>query len=93
MLELSSLYLLKVVVEKIFLVTFCFVILTVRQGIYSRTNKFDGNLFQILTVDDVAKQLKPPGLWLNIQVCETIFLGLLLTSFWHILYLNFNILP
>ncbi|KAF3453367.1 hypothetical protein FNV43_RR03807 [Rhamnella rubrinervis] len=39
----------------------------VTQGIYSRTNKFDGNFYQILTVDDVAKQLKPPGLWLNVQ--------------------------
>ncbi|PON94138.1 Glycerophosphoryl diester phosphodiesterase [Trema orientale] len=39
----------------------------VRQGIYSRTNKFDGNLFQILTPEDVTSQLKPPGLWLNIQ--------------------------
>ncbi|XP_062077296.1 glycerophosphodiester phosphodiesterase GDPDL3-like [Humulus lupulus] len=38
----------------------------VQQGVYSRTNKFDGNLFQILTVDDMT-QLKPPGLWLNIQ--------------------------
>ncbi|XP_010252665.1 PREDICTED: glycerophosphodiester phosphodiesterase GDPDL3-like [Nelumbo nucifera] len=37
------------------------------QGIYSRANKFDGNMFKILTVEDVAKQLKPPGLWLNIQ--------------------------
>lgn len=37
------------------------------QGIYSRPNLFDGNAFQILTVDIVAKQLNAPGLWLNIQ--------------------------
>ncbi|CAB4308520.1 unnamed protein product [Prunus armeniaca] len=38
----------------------------VTQGVYSRTNKFDGNLYPILIVEDVA-QLKPPGLWLNVQ--------------------------
>ncbi|KAH0987312.1 hypothetical protein GBA52_014489 [Prunus armeniaca] len=38
----------------------------VTQGVYSRTNKFDGNLYPILVVEDVA-QLKPPGLWLNVQ--------------------------
>ncbi|KAA8527027.1 hypothetical protein F0562_008744 [Nyssa sinensis] len=37
------------------------------QGIYSRTSRFDGNLFQILTVQDVARQFSPPALWLNIQ--------------------------
>ncbi|KAF8414198.1 hypothetical protein HHK36_002198 [Tetracentron sinense] len=37
------------------------------QGIYSRTNKFDGKLFNVLTVEDVALQFKPPGLWLNIE--------------------------
>ncbi|KDO62176.1 hypothetical protein CISIN_1g003550mg [Citrus sinensis] len=37
------------------------------QGVYSRTDKFDGNGFQILTVQDMARQIKPPGLWLNIQ--------------------------
>ncbi|KAI4307928.1 hypothetical protein L6164_031053 [Bauhinia variegata] len=37
------------------------------QGVYSRTNKFDGALFPILTVEDVATQIKPPHLWLNIQ--------------------------
>ncbi|XP_031284220.1 glycerophosphodiester phosphodiesterase GDPDL3-like isoform X1 [Pistacia vera] len=37
------------------------------QGVFSRTNKFDGSGFQILTVEDVAGQVKPPGLWLNIQ--------------------------
>ncbi|XP_028084125.1 glycerophosphodiester phosphodiesterase GDPDL3-like [Camellia sinensis] len=41
------------------------VILT--QGIYSRPDKLDGSLFPFLTVQDVAKQLNPPGLWLNIQ--------------------------
>ncbi|XP_042514123.1 glycerophosphodiester phosphodiesterase GDPDL1-like isoform X2 [Macadamia integrifolia] len=37
------------------------------QGIYSRTNKFDGNMFNILTVEDLVSQIRPPGLWLNIQ--------------------------
>ncbi|KAK0598989.1 hypothetical protein LWI29_001290 [Acer saccharum] len=37
------------------------------QGVYSRTNKFDGNGYPILTVEDVFTQVKPPGLWLNIQ--------------------------
>ncbi|KAK2639873.1 hypothetical protein Ddye_027668 [Dipteronia dyeriana] len=37
------------------------------QGVYSRTNKFDGNVFPILTVEDMLRQVKPPGLWLNIQ--------------------------
>ncbi|KAG2682443.1 hypothetical protein I3760_11G191700 [Carya illinoinensis] len=38
------------------------------QGVYSRTNKFDGNSLQILTVQDLAKTTKPqPGIWLNIQ--------------------------
>ncbi|KAI9115601.1 hypothetical protein K1719_013270 [Acacia pycnantha] len=37
------------------------------QGVYSRTNKFDGNQFKILIVDDVAKLAKPQGLWLNVQ--------------------------
>ncbi|KAK4851307.1 hypothetical protein QYF36_014032 [Acer negundo] len=37
------------------------------QGVYSRTNKFDGNLYPILTVEDVFTQVKPSGLWLNIQ--------------------------
>ncbi|KAM3744095.1 hypothetical protein ACB098_06G026200 [Castanea mollissima] len=36
------------------------------QGVYSRTNKFDGNAFSILTVQDVAST-KPPGFWLNVQ--------------------------
>ncbi|KAA0048165.1 glycerophosphodiester phosphodiesterase GDPDL4-like [Cucumis melo var. makuwa] len=37
------------------------------QGIYSRSTKFDGNQFVILTAEDVANQFKPPGFWLNIQ--------------------------
>lgn len=36
------------------------------QGILSRSPYFDGS-FNILTVEDVAGQVKPPGLWLNIQ--------------------------
>ncbi|XP_004293798.1 PREDICTED: glycerophosphodiester phosphodiesterase GDPDL3-like [Fragaria vesca subsp. vesca] len=41
---------------------------SVTQGIYSRIDRFDGNGYQILTVEDVAKILKPPaGLWLNIE--------------------------
>ncbi|KAI7737369.1 hypothetical protein M8C21_020316, partial [Ambrosia artemisiifolia] len=36
------------------------------QDIFSRSPVFDGSL-QILTVEDVAKEVKPPGLWLNIQ--------------------------
>ena len=40
----------------------------VTQGIYSRTNMFDQNFFQVVTVEDVARQLKRPGLWLSIQV-------------------------
>ncbi|XP_050216847.1 glycerophosphodiester phosphodiesterase GDPDL3 [Mercurialis annua] len=36
------------------------------QGIYSRSNKFDGNQFQIQSVENVTS-LKPPGIWLNIQ--------------------------
>ncbi|KAG2682458.1 hypothetical protein I3760_11G192600 [Carya illinoinensis] len=38
------------------------------QGVYSRTNKFDGNGFLILTVQNLTAIMKPPaGLWLNIQ--------------------------
>ncbi|KAL4554709.1 hypothetical protein LXL04_037311 [Taraxacum kok-saghyz] len=36
------------------------------QGIYSRSPNYDGSS-QILTVDMVADQIQPPGLWLNIQ--------------------------
>ncbi|KAG2682476.1 hypothetical protein I3760_11G193000 [Carya illinoinensis] len=41
------------------------VILT--QGVYSRSNKFDGSGYQILTVQNLTAAMKPPGLWLNIQ--------------------------
>ncbi|XP_027932858.1 glycerophosphodiester phosphodiesterase GDPDL3-like [Vigna unguiculata] len=37
------------------------------QGIYTRTEKFNNNAFQILTVNNVVKTASPPGLWLNIQ--------------------------
>ncbi|KAF5199105.1 Glycerophosphodiester phosphodiesterase [Thalictrum thalictroides] len=37
------------------------------QAIFSRTPRFDDNLFPILTVEVVAQQFKPQGLWLNIQ--------------------------
>ncbi|XP_047154428.1 glycerophosphodiester phosphodiesterase GDPDL4-like [Vigna umbellata] len=38
------------------------------QGVYSRTNRFDGNGFTILTVDDLlTSKQKPKGIWLNIQ--------------------------
>ncbi|KAL3508422.1 hypothetical protein ACH5RR_027823 [Cinchona calisaya] len=41
-------------------------LIRLNQGIYSRTNRFDGTQ-QILTVEDVATQIKPSGLWLNVQ--------------------------
>jgi len=37
------------------------------QGVYSRTSRFDGNVYAILTVEDVFRLVKPHGLWLNIQ--------------------------
>lgn len=39
------------------------------QGVYSRTNKFDGNKLPILSVEQVTKLIKLPstGLWLNVQ--------------------------
>ncbi|KAL3007029.1 hypothetical protein AAZX31_08G313100 [Glycine max] len=37
------------------------------QGDFTRSDKFDNNLFQILTVNDLVKNEAPPGLWLNIQ--------------------------
>ncbi|XP_019260667.1 PREDICTED: glycerophosphodiester phosphodiesterase GDPDL4-like isoform X2 [Nicotiana attenuata] len=40
---------------------------TLRQGVFSRTPKFDGTQQKILTVLDVVGKVKPPGLWLNIQ--------------------------
>ncbi|KAF4384473.1 hypothetical protein G4B88_007110 [Cannabis sativa] len=42
-------------------------IFSVRQGVFSRTNKFDGNAFSILSVDQMIKEIKPKNLWLNIQ--------------------------
>ncbi|KAH0707773.1 hypothetical protein KY289_012849 [Solanum tuberosum] len=41
--------------------------ITLKQGVYSRTSRFDGTHQSILTVQDVVNQVKPPGLWLNIQ--------------------------
>nr|XP_004251903.1 glycerophosphodiester phosphodiesterase GDPDL3-like isoform X1 [Solanum lycopersicum] len=40
---------------------------TLKQGVYSRTQRFDGSQQSILTVQDVVNQVKPPGFWLNIQ--------------------------
>ncbi|KAK4341888.1 hypothetical protein RND71_037704 [Anisodus tanguticus] len=40
---------------------------SLKQGVYSRTPRFDGNIQQILMVQEVASQVKPPGFWLNIQ--------------------------
>ncbi|XP_058070733.1 glycerophosphodiester phosphodiesterase GDPDL4-like isoform X2 [Magnolia sinica] len=37
------------------------------QSILSRSDKYDGDLFPILTVEKVAQLVKPPGLWLNVQ--------------------------
>lgn len=38
------------------------------QGVYSRSNLFDGNSFPILTIDDLGTlNQKPKGIWLNIQ--------------------------
>ncbi|KAE8734931.1 Glycerophosphodiester phosphodiesterase protein kinase domain-containing GDPDL2 [Hibiscus syriacus] len=37
------------------------------QGVFSRTNKFDGQSFLIMTVQDTYTQMKPLGFWLNIQ--------------------------
>ncbi|KAI5674737.1 hypothetical protein M9H77_15101 [Catharanthus roseus] len=42
-------------------------LLNLKQGIYSRTSKFDETPQQILTVQDVATQIKPPAFWLNVQ--------------------------
>lgn len=42
-------------------------LLSLKQGVYSRSPRFDGTPQQILTVQDVANQVKPPALWLNIQ--------------------------
>uniref|UniRef100_A0A7N0U282 glycerophosphodiester phosphodiesterase n=1 Tax=Kalanchoe fedtschenkoi TaxID=63787 RepID=A0A7N0U282_KALFE len=40
---------------------------TLIRGILSRPPQFDAYGFQILTVQDVATNYKPPGLWLNIE--------------------------
>ncbi|KAF3947361.1 hypothetical protein CMV_026497 [Castanea mollissima] len=37
------------------------------RGVFSQTNKFDGNAFQIHTIKNVASVFTPPGFWLNIQ--------------------------
>ncbi|KAL2316691.1 hypothetical protein Fmac_030567 [Flemingia macrophylla] len=38
------------------------------QGVYSRTNVFDGSSFSILAIDDLGTlNQKPKGIWLNIQ--------------------------
>ncbi|KAL0406974.1 UNVERIFIED_CONTAM: Glycerophosphodiester phosphodiesterase GDPDL4 [Sesamum latifolium] len=37
-----------------------------KQRIYTRAPNFDGTPMQILTVDDVVTQVKPPALWLNV---------------------------
>ncbi|NP_001312539.1 glycerophosphodiester phosphodiesterase GDPDL4-like precursor [Nicotiana tabacum] len=42
-------------------------LVSLKQGVFSRSPRFDGTPQQILTVQDVASQVKPPGLWLNIQ--------------------------
>ncbi|KAI3466448.1 hypothetical protein Pfo_023111 [Paulownia fortunei] len=41
-------------------------LVNMKQRIFSRAPNFDGTPMQILTVDDVVSQAKPPGLWLNI---------------------------
>ena len=47
-----------------------YVIGTVVQGVYSRTNQYDGSKFSILPVEDIVRLKKSPstGLWLNVQV-------------------------
>ncbi|KAI3892579.1 hypothetical protein MKW92_048464 [Papaver armeniacum] len=37
------------------------------QGIYYRSDKFDGNMFAVQAVENVVTQNKPSGLWLNVQ--------------------------
>ncbi|KAL0362890.1 UNVERIFIED_CONTAM: Glycerophosphodiester phosphodiesterase GDPDL3 [Sesamum calycinum] len=41
-------------------------LVSMNQGIYTRVPNFNGNNLPILTVDDVVRLTKPPGLWLNI---------------------------
>lgn len=50
------------------MLTFFFLHWTVIQGVYSRTPALAQVFSPVLTVQDVARQLKPTGLWLNIQV-------------------------
>lgn len=40
---------------------------TVTQGIYSRTDKFDFNMYPIFSVELVQTEVKPSTLWLNVQ--------------------------
>ncbi|XVF77302.1 hypothetical protein PTKIN_Ptkin14bG0031700 [Pterospermum kingtungense] len=40
---------------------------SLNQGIFSRTNKFDGNGYTFMTVQDVYTEFQPLGFWLNIQ--------------------------
>ncbi|KAI4366178.1 hypothetical protein MLD38_022092 [Melastoma candidum] len=37
------------------------------RGILSRTDRFDGDALSIITVQDLAANYSPPGLWLNVQ--------------------------
>ncbi|CAN6843345.1 unnamed protein product [Brassica oleracea] len=37
------------------------------RGILSRSEKFDGNGYSILTVQDVSMRIKPESFWLNVQ--------------------------
>ncbi|XP_026438355.1 glycerophosphodiester phosphodiesterase GDPDL4-like [Papaver somniferum] len=37
------------------------------RSIDSRTDRFDGNMYPVLAVEDVASQNKPSGFWLNVQ--------------------------
>ncbi|KAL8127190.1 glycerophosphodiester phosphodiesterase GDPDL3-like [Apium graveolens] len=41
--------------------------ISLTQGVLSRPDEFDHSFFHVLTVRDLVRQLKPPGLWLNIQ--------------------------
>ncbi|KAL1562991.1 glycerophosphodiester phosphodiesterase [Salvia divinorum] len=38
----------------------------IKQRIFSRSPNYDNSLNQILTVDDVVTNIKPPGLWLSV---------------------------
>ncbi|GLU23854.1 hypothetical protein SLE2022_398300 [Rubroshorea leprosula] len=41
--------------------------LSLTQGIYSRTDAFDGNSYQIMAVQGVAQQFNQSAFWLNVQ--------------------------